>query len=143
MNGYSSVRFIVGVLSTRKVPLVDAVRELASVSTDPDFVGDVDGMLGAWASVVRREVLADERVMLDDGLSYRQEWIVDYARSHHGRVRACDVLRTWPVSAETVRADFVSLCRLGHLSPIGAKRGRFYVVRAADMPSVGDTVAAS
>lgn len=128
MNGQGAVRWIAQTLVRSKIPYGEAIAELRAVAYDGDTRADLDGVLQSWRQVCWGEAGPEDKAVLDngEGLPARQSWIVDRARKR-GRVRSCEVLRVWPVSAETVRLDFWQLCELGFLAARGVNKGRYYI----------------
>lgn len=129
MNEYQTASLIAESLVKATVDLGRAVGELRSIVKDEDARSNMPALLYSWAAYVTGRVSEEDRARLRyyEGLSPRQEWALQTARSR-GRVAVADMRRRWPsFSDETLRLDLAGLVGRGFLTPVGDRRGRVYV----------------
>lgn len=105
---------------------MSALSELASLIREAQTLDELVGSLQEWARSLVDPIDPEERVAPVRAPNYRQQWALTIARSL-GRITSRELSCRYDISPESARLDLAGLCALGYLSPVGDKRGRFYI----------------
>ena len=108
-------------MSTNELELL---RDLADALASPEGRADPQGVLSAWAALVRGDVTPEARYRPCDPLTPRQHVALDLA--DRGPVSSGNLAQACGVSREAARLDLVCLAEKGLLRARGGGRGRRY-----------------
>ena len=104
----------------------DLLQDLAAALDSEEGQQDPQGMLQAWAGVVRGDAGPEDRYRLAEPLSQRQRAALGLA--DRGPVSSGSLAQATGVSREAARLSLVGLAAKGLLKAQGAGRGRRYII---------------